>query len=100
MPELNRPDIDNLQDVGFCLNQAFLWISRCWTLGAPEFRANDLEASRRMDLALQNQVATVAAHLNMTEQTAEFFLNLDDGPNGPLQILLFSQGFIPPEPLN
>lgn len=89
-----------LDDVGFCLGQAFQWISRCYQLGQGQLRADDPDASKRMHSALANGIATISARLDLNGHTAEFFLHLDHGPATENEILLFSQGFIPAEPLN
>jgi len=97
MSDLSKPTADDLNDLGFCLGQAFTWLSRCRHIGTKGMEAEDPDAVERMNLAIANGVARIYAHIDLIGHTAEFVLNLDDGPDGAREIPLFSQGFVPPE---
>jgi len=81
--------------VGFCLQQAFVWLSRCYELSDRDFRTLHREEAARRDAAIANGVATIGARVDMTGLTVRFVLNLDDSATGAMEIPLFDQGFVP-----
>ncbi len=91
-------DRQGLEDVGFCLQQAFVWLSRCFELADRDYRALHGEEAARRDAAIANGVAEVHARINMTGRTVHYVLALDEGLNGALEIPLFNQGFLPGDP--
>ena len=97
MSELNRPTTAELEDLGFCLGQAFTWLARCRRIGVEGMRSEDPGAVERMELAIANGIARVYARMDLIGHHAEFSLALD-GLEEPIE--LFSQGFKPAEPMN
>lgn len=92
---LSKPTTGDLADVAFCLSQALCWLAKCYALGDVDLRAEYPDEAARRDAAVENGVATVSAHIDMTARTVRFVLNVDDGPDGATEVTMFSQGFIP-----
>lgn len=98
MSDLTRPTAEHLADTGFCLDQVFTWLRRCYLIGDREYRDQCPEEAAKRDAALVDGSATLQAHVDVTQRTVAFVLMLDGGP--PEGIPLFSQGFKPPELAN
>lgn len=89
---------DQAANSGFCLQQALLWVQKCYALGAAEMAAVDDVAAANVKRMVASGEAHIEARLDLSQQSCSFMFCMDNAGEDAIQMQLFAQFFAPAAP--
>lgn len=96
--ELVKASAEQLESSGFCLQQALIWMHKCYSLGAVEIAATDEIAAANIKRMTASGEAHIEARLDLSQQSCAFYFCQDNATGDQGDMRLMTLFFEPPKP--
>lgn len=83
---------------GFALQQALMWIVKCYELGAAEMKAADEVAAANVNRMVASGEAYIVARVDLSQQSCSFLFCRDNAGEDATELQLFASFFEPMAP--